>query len=889
MRKLLLAILLLVCFSQSRAQLAYTNRWYFGQNAGLDFSGGAPVAITGNTSVDEGTATICDATGNVVFYTDGTKIWNRNSQIMPNGNGIMGGSGSSQQSPLIIKSLSSPTQYYVFTIGDHIAHINQFRYSVVDMCLDGGLGDVVTAQKNILIGTGYTECLVAVRKPNNTDLWLITTKMNSNTWNVFTFNASGLNMTPLVSNVGPQCGNEIGWLRINHAGNKLAHCTTFNPCRALILFDFDRATGIISNPVTLNAANDFYGAEFSPNDSILYVTDVWYDNFIFQYNVYTGAMDTVDYQPTSFAGYYQYGALQLGPDGKIYVANFDSTFVSCINNPNVWGAGCGFVKHAVNLLPGTRSKFGLNIAYQNYVIDPDSVTDNFSITLSCNLASFSAQLTSTYDSIKWNFDEPSSGNNNTASGNSVSHAYASLGTYNVAMYLFSSCKTDTIIRPVNISSLAGITPIQLGSDTNYCGSFSVTLSASDAGTIWSTGATAAQINVNTGGTYWASFTNSCGTVSDTIVINQSSLPIVGLGNDTTLCNGQSLMLNAANTGSTYLWQDNSVTATLPVSTTGVYSVTVTNSAGCAKADTISVSSSNLFLAVSTTNTSCGMSNGAVLVNVLTGSAPFTFVWNNGGTNDTLSNLTSGIYSVTVHDATGCSSTAGALVNSSGAGSVTVSSDKSVMCSGDSAHICASGSFASYLWNNGQTGQCIYTKLAGNYYVTATDAGNCTASSTALPLAVYPLPPVSISVNGDTLTGYNAVTYQWYLDGSPISGATSPVYIAQQSGDYTLLVTDSNGCRAVSTIVAIVIGVNDLQFEEGVNIFPNPNENGEWQLAVGKEWLGGFAEVFDVAGRVVYKSAIRNLQSEITLDVSRGVYLLRISSVQKIYTVKLFNL
>lgn len=89
MKKSLPLFSLLLIFFYGYSQLNYTNRWYFGINAGLDFSSGSPVAITGPTQVDEGTATICDAQGNVIFYSDGTQIWNRNNQVMPNGAGVV--------------------------------------------------------------------------------------------------------------------------------------------------------------------------------------------------------------------------------------------------------------------------------------------------------------------------------------------------------------------------------------------------------------------------------------------------------------------------------------------------------------------------------------------------------------------------------------------------------------------------------------------------------------------------------------------------------------------------------------------------------------------------------------------------------------------------------
>jgi hypothetical protein len=220
----------------------------------------------------------------------------------------------------------------------------------------------------------------------------------------------------------------------------------------------------------------------------------------------------------------------------------------------------------------------------------------------------------------------------------------------------------------------------------------------------------------------------------------------------------------------------------------------------------------------------------------------------------------------------------------------LTTDKTIMCSGDSAYICVQGTYVSYQWNIGPTTQCIYTSLAGNYYVTVVDNDGCQAPSNRISLSVYPLPPVSISVNGDTLTAYNAVTYQWFLDNTPINGANSNMYIATQSGNYSVAVTDSNGCLAVSSKVSIVrTALEDLKASQFVNVYPNPLESGMWTLEVGSNLIGNNVEIFDAEGRLVFRSEILNPRSEIDLNVSSGIYMMRINSSAVSVTRKLIKL
>jgi hypothetical protein len=153
------------------------NFWFFGNEAGIDFSSGAPVSITtGQMLSIEGCASVSDlVTGNLLFYSNGLQIWNANHVVMPNGNGLLGGaSTSSTQGVLIVPFPNNPGRYFLFTVDESIGGaVNGFRYSVVNMNLNGGLGDVVSGQKNILIQNNVSERLAVAVKGDSTGYWVM--------------------------------------------------------------------------------------------------------------------------------------------------------------------------------------------------------------------------------------------------------------------------------------------------------------------------------------------------------------------------------------------------------------------------------------------------------------------------------------------------------------------------------------------------------------------------------------------------------------------------------------------------------------------------------------------------------------------------------------------
>ena len=150
-------------------------------------------------------------------------------------------------------------------------------------------------------------------------------------------------------------------------------------------------------------------------------------------------------------------------------------------------------------------------------------------------------------------------------------------------------------------------------------------------------------------------------------------------------------------------------------------------------------------------------------------------------------------------------------------------------------------------------------------------------SNQVPLNFYPQTQVSVSENGDTLSAFNGIAYQWYLNGQIISGATSPTYIALVPGSYQVLITDSNGCQASSSAL-LVSGIENLA-SDNIRIYPNPLSGSDWQLDVSSALIGSKLEIFDAGGRLVYNAEVKNLKSQFSLNLASGIYFLRLYSQQ----------
>lgn len=361
------------------------NVWYFGIQAGLEFNSPSPTALLdGQTYTplpnlwNEGTSSICDSTGMLLFYSNGEKIWNRQQLVMLNGDGLMG-HASSTHAALIIPRPGSDRFFHVFTTdGSENIFGNGLRHSLVDICLDNGYGGVVLAEKNILLSSGMAEKLAAVRHANGIDYWILAHQFNTNGFRAYHLAASGI-IDTIPSNVGPT--DVLGWggqMVFSPDGTQLAYAYP-SIWGSLNLYDFNNATGVVSNARThQNQIDDqSYGVGFSPDGTKLYVTTTNWGK-VFQYDLTLGSW------AATIAGRTQLAAenpdswrdVKLGPDGKVYITRAQRYYLARIEQPNVAGSGCQYVDEAV-YLGGRQASFGLpsHIAgydYSNTVKDCSS-------------------------------------------------------------------------------------------------------------------------------------------------------------------------------------------------------------------------------------------------------------------------------------------------------------------------------------------------------------------------------------------------------------------------------------------------------------------------------------------------------------------------------------
>ncbi len=353
------------------------SNWHFGYGAGLQFTHGKPVFQKSSMNQWEGCASISDSKGKLLFYTNGAVAWNRQHKIMPNGKALKG-HNSSTQSSVIVKKPRSSHLYYLFTVTSSGGK-DGMQYSVVDMLAQEGLGDIT--EKNIPLLTPVCEKITAVYHHNKKDIWIITHKFNSDEYYAYLLTEDGISTQPVISPTGNTISdgqlNTIGYLKSSPNGTKLAaaHMTSFTE-----LMDFDASSGRISNPIKLlhDTRSFAYGIEFSRNAELLYVTLMDHTNGtggynILQYRVGTNADSVNDSKYVVSKGNVggAAGALQLGPDNKMYIAFNQKKFLGCILFPDQAGDACKFELEHISLAPA-KSGLGLPSFMQSYLLHQPS-------------------------------------------------------------------------------------------------------------------------------------------------------------------------------------------------------------------------------------------------------------------------------------------------------------------------------------------------------------------------------------------------------------------------------------------------------------------------------------------------------------------------------------
>lgn len=389
-------LLLLFVLSVTHAQynLLPNKVWAMGKNTGLDFRSGSPQVINTHFQAQfsqshEGSAALADTNG-LVFYSNGTTVWNAQGQIMPHGNRICGEqvtTESTTQGALIVPYPGESTgQYFLFSLSDHVDR-GKLYCNVVNLNMDNGKGDIDTTfyLHRIALDSTLAEKMIAIPSCDG-GIWVVVHDVVKPIFKAYKITAAGINLIPVISDYN----NSVVWYNYDYGSMKVSPnfdkvvTASLGPA-ALELYDFDNGTGMFSNYYQLDnqILPGYYGCSFSPDGSKVYgkmctVTQTPNASTINQFDLSSpnpAATKTKVGEANS-----DFADLQLGPDQKIYFASKvdysnllpyeGSKYAGRINAPNNAGAACDFQDSVTSLYFVSPTSTGLTGGLPNTIMFP---------------------------------------------------------------------------------------------------------------------------------------------------------------------------------------------------------------------------------------------------------------------------------------------------------------------------------------------------------------------------------------------------------------------------------------------------------------------------------------------------------------------------------------
>ena len=848
----------MLCMAITTQLNAQDEVWYFGgywtnpsSSAGIEFNGGSITSRNNEAAYYfyESSSVVSDGSGNVLFYTDGLKVWDKNHAVMTNGNGLIGSnepgntSGSGVQGVLTLNDPGNASRYYIFTgpSVEQVANNVGFHYNVVDLSV-GATGSVVTKNQTLLNGatTRVAEAMAAISKSCDTT-WVIVHGATNNTFYAYEITSGGVNPTPITSSVGPTLlGTQFaqGSMDFSPQGDRLA----FSSGYGLYVFDFNIKTGKVSNSLPVASSTSYWGTEFSPDGSKLYYSQYTLGE-LRQYDICTGTITLLDATVTTL------GELATGKDGKIYgVYNGNNVFTGntllAINNPNNAGAACNVTLSAYNtgmgLGPGLPQMYFspqfLNKGPVQADVTrtlPDTVCDSFTPT--CVGLSVSPAVAGVWRSVPTGY----------VNSHGVFNPSIHTGDTTVVKIYFGMepCVLEDSTTIVVINCCTKInTNAPAGS---ICPGDSLNLNAlvTDGTGSWSifqkpTGTKPATIAApwfktklkTDPGTYQVTFKLTTPQVGckDTTIENiiVKTPPPAPASLSANLCTGDSTNITAGDLTYTYVWSPGGSTSnSIKVKNPGSYIVTKTSPVStCTSIDTIVVSPLALPSGSIADTSVCA--GGTISVNAGNWT---NYLWDNNTTTTPTYNIsTVGQHWVIV----GNSSCKDTIFFDVAAGDtlIVALSNPGVICGGASATLTAtvSGIFAnplSYSWD-GSAGTASQTFNSGNTHkVEVSDGRNCKGSK-SVSFTFAPAPYVDLGNDttrcfkeNETYTAsiVDTFTTVTWMDGSSNSSIT---ILSEKT--ISVIVTNSSGC---SDTDSVTIGNLCEPAEPCFGNFVTPNNDG----------------------------------------------------------------
>lgn len=613
------------------------HNWYFGQDILLNFQD--PVNLETTASLNaygiKVPSGISDASGNTLFYTDGQDVFDANGDVMPNG-----AFDGNQVESLVHPDPYDPNRYYIVRSGP-----TGTDYSVVDMSLNGGLGDLITDEKEIFISQDYAR-LISTSNADGSGRWLILIS-NAGSNELFitvyeTLAGGGFDLD--ASNVFTY--TFAGWeefiddAAINRECDLLA--ISFKG-HYFVLFGFDNETGAVTQYFDFAGdTSDFFGAvsriELSPSGQYLYVVGEnaalsRFDISSLDQPTIVSTQESITDELTNMTD------IKLGPDDRLYIMGNYSTRIDVLNDiegsvasivyetsvfeqefggdyfPNTPNISCGIAAPFFNLPPQEAclgDEITLNLGYN---FEPDSILWDLGIEVGDETILTTLQPTLEYP----------------------------LGSFPVSADIW----LDSIY--FNVSAIVEIFEypvIELGDDQILCQGDEIILDPGEANSyLWNTGSTDSTLTVTEGGTFSVEAANGPCAVTDDIEINFIPQINPEAGEDLVLCDETEYTITSTIAGD---WNTGETGSSITVEETGIYSISASNDC-FTSTDSIEVTFVNVpSPQLPETLTAC-LGSEVLLDPQIDADS---FVWNTGDESSTLEVGTSGTYSVSM-DYQGC--------------------------------------------------------------------------------------------------------------------------------------------------------------------------------------------------------------------------------------------
>ncbi|MEX2595887.1 MAG: gliding motility-associated C-terminal domain-containing protein [Salibacteraceae bacterium] len=577
----LLGVFLLVCALDTQAQQIY-DRWCFSYNMGIDFTSSGAIFNSANSIASaEGCTSVCDENGKLLFYASPESVWDSTHNIMPNGDSL-DGHISAKLGVFSVPVPGSPQEHYVFTTdaGETYPFEMETRYSIVNMTLNGGLGDVESGSKNTLLfdhDPFSAEEIVGCEMAGYTEgFWLFLRKANEIP--VFKITSTGI-IYHLSYHADLTATSGTQFLGLSRTGRYLIVDGTKQldsvPWKGIVLVKFDPVNGSFSEelfiPITSNLSNggSFY-AEFSPSERFLYCNffDVTQNNsyvFSLDLNIWDGDSILQSIDTVGVLNNKQLFQFKLGVNDTIYInRELDSTFsIATIGNPDQINSPAVFEAASFPVQLNPLSQHGIGLPNTLKYGKPD-----FEARFTCLGDSTWFVFFGLADSLRWNFNDPNAGSANFSEQENPYFQFSQSGTFNIQLIAYWKTRIDTITHTVVITDTLPEKVFGSGQAT-LCGindsvvfdfsAFTPTL------VLWNDSVSTISRSINDTGIFSVLVANACDTIKDTLTVKYRAAPNISLS-DTILCVGSQISLEPNDSIDNFLWSTGDTTASITIDT-----------------------------------------------------------------------------------------------------------------------------------------------------------------------------------------------------------------------------------------------------------------------------------------------------------------------------------